>query len=487
MITGRSRVEAVIPGDPHAITGVMERVGGGIAPARQVIEAWQGSSLPSWQGRGGTAWRHFAAREAQALASAPAAFDGTAKALMHYESAFRGARAEVQTAIEEMAAAERATEQAQAEHAAAVRRFAQASPEARVAAPGAFFDPGAHIRERAQARADAAQARLRAVGDEVAAQIRACARQVSGASSTLSLGGSARTVANSGSGTPTRVDPSPFAEFGRGVGDAIAGAVLGVKDLVMLLGGESVVALFTGGTSAVGEVGRDRGAVRLALILMVLQGRWGELSEMGAGALGHAAGDMVGLEHWQEGNFARGAGRVAGEAALVLLAFTKIGKVGTFGRATESAERLAPSRFRSTDKLATEFFGKENAGKPITIGKKTLVDLGKADKSARVRVVDGTAFKTEAAMRKEVLKYAEGLAGHPLQKIDKGDGMYRMTTKVTRPDGTQYTINIRDVSSSAHKNEADVRLTLEFIDDKNYKSNQWPYKHLELKFGWEGK
>ncbi|ODA90062.1 hypothetical protein ATY41_03295 [Leifsonia xyli subsp. xyli] len=58
-LTGASTVEELIPGNPAAIENVVQNIGSGVGPARQIAGAWKMMTLPGWEGRGGNAWRAF--------------------------------------------------------------------------------------------------------------------------------------------------------------------------------------------------------------------------------------------------------------------------------------------------------------------------------------------------------------------------------------------------------------------------------------------
>ncbi|MFF1573798.1 putative T7SS-secreted protein [Leifsonia sp. NPDC058292] len=180
MITGSSSVASVLPGNPSTISKALETVGAGIGPSRAVTNAWQSMSLPAWHGQAASRWGSFVPRETARTGKAPVAFNRAATAMLRYQNAFISARAEIEAAIEDAANADRATATATQTHADAIR-IAQA---AQAGSPGSvvptFTDPGATRLLAAQSRAQTALTRFTQIGDEVAAEIRAAARETSG-------------------------------------------------------------------------------------------------------------------------------------------------------------------------------------------------------------------------------------------------------------------------------------------------------------------
>ncbi|MFF1573228.1 putative T7SS-secreted protein [Leifsonia sp. NPDC058292] len=180
MITGSSSVASVLPGNPSTISNVLETVGSGIGPARAVANARQTMSLPAWRGRAASRWEPFVPRETARTGKAPVAFNRAAIAMLRYQNAFASARAEIEAAIHDAAAADRATATAVQTHADSIRvaQAAQAgSPESVLPA---FTDPGATRLAEAQSRAQTALTRFTQIGDEVAAELRGAAGETSG-------------------------------------------------------------------------------------------------------------------------------------------------------------------------------------------------------------------------------------------------------------------------------------------------------------------
>lgn len=180
MLSGSATVESLIPGAPNAIATAMETAGAGAGAARGVTQAWEVMSLPSWRGHAASSWEAFTPREAARTGMAPPAFNRVASALMRYDGAFRAARAEAQAAINDAAAAERATANAHQEHRTAVGIAALAKPGTPESVVDPFTDPGAIPLSNANSRYETARATLQQVGDEVAAEIRAAAGTTSG-------------------------------------------------------------------------------------------------------------------------------------------------------------------------------------------------------------------------------------------------------------------------------------------------------------------
>ena len=230
MICGSSTVENLIPGSPQAIASAMDCVGSGVAPAQHVEQAWHAMQIPSWRGSGGDAWQAFTPTEAQHMSAAPGAFRRVAAALLRYEAAFQSARAEAQAAIDDARAAERATADAQASHQAAIRRAAEGPADSPARHVDPFVDPGAMPLSAAEARYQAAKARLQTVGDEVAAEIRAAASTASGVSPSLTSGdGSVVPVI----GLPPPSIPEPKRDRMDFLGEVLTGMGEGLFDSAM--------------------------------------------------------------------------------------------------------------------------------------------------------------------------------------------------------------------------------------------------------------
>lgn len=192
------------------------------------------------------------------------------------------------------------------------------------------------------------------------------------------------------------------------------------------------------------------------------------------------ANAFLAADKWEDHPY-EAAGRVTFEGLSLLIGVLKAPKIVSAARAARPAS--VARRFPTVKDLATGFFGKENAGQPIRVGGKELKDLGRSNNPGYVRVVDGTAFGSEAKLQKAVLAYAEELAGKPLRPVGPAHANIK-TAEITRPDGTKFVINVREVSSSAGVNDANVKLTLELIDSKNWEAHGWPNHKVELKFGW---
>ena len=50
MISGSVSVEALIPGSVATITRALETAGAGVGASRQIAQAWEMVSVPSWKG-----------------------------------------------------------------------------------------------------------------------------------------------------------------------------------------------------------------------------------------------------------------------------------------------------------------------------------------------------------------------------------------------------------------------------------------------------
>ena len=50
MISGSASVEALIPGNAGTITRALETTGAGVWASRQIAQAWEMVSVPSWKG-----------------------------------------------------------------------------------------------------------------------------------------------------------------------------------------------------------------------------------------------------------------------------------------------------------------------------------------------------------------------------------------------------------------------------------------------------
>lgn len=179
MISGSSSVDSLIPGNPAAISSVLERVGAGVSPAKAVSTAWQAMSLPGWTGRAAAQWESLVPREAARAGRAPAAFGRVAAAMLAYQSAFLVARSEIEAAIRDAATAEQTTANALQTHRTALSKAALAKPGTPEATVAAFSDPGAAGLASAHARVVAAQAVFARQADVAAAEIRSAAGQTS--------------------------------------------------------------------------------------------------------------------------------------------------------------------------------------------------------------------------------------------------------------------------------------------------------------------
>ena len=179
MISGSASVEALIPGNAGTITRALETTGAGVWASRQIAQAWEMVSVPSWKGQAAAGWASFVPRETGRVGLAPAAFNRAATALMRYEAAFVGARAQAQAAIEQARAAEQASANARQEHRTAVSTAALADPGTAAAVVPAFRDPGRAGLASAQAQLDTARQNLQRQGDEAAAEIRSASMAVS--------------------------------------------------------------------------------------------------------------------------------------------------------------------------------------------------------------------------------------------------------------------------------------------------------------------
>ena len=180
MITGSSSAAQILPGSPGEISRVVETVGAGIAPARAVSAAWQSMTIPQWKGRAAAQWAAFTPRERGRTAKAPTALNRVSSAMMRYQSAFTAARAEIDAAIADAAAAERTTTAALSEHREATRKAALADPGTPEATVAAFSDPGATALAAANSRATRAKTQFDRQGDEIASEIRAASLMASG-------------------------------------------------------------------------------------------------------------------------------------------------------------------------------------------------------------------------------------------------------------------------------------------------------------------
>lgn len=99
-----------------------------------------------------------------------------------------------------------------------------------------------------------------------------------------------------------------------------------------------------------------------------------------------------------------------------------------------------------------------------------------------VRIMDGSAISDTAELEKMVRKYAEKTTGCRLERGPSSGDTELWKGIAKRPDGSKYNVVVRQTSSSAGKNGADARLTLEFTDKWDWESHGWPNKKLELKF-----
>lgn len=246
MALSASTPESLIPGDIAVIDRAIETIGSSVAPARQVAQAWEVMALPTWRGQAGSAWNAFAPRETGRIRLASPALNRAASAMSAYRAAFVSARAEAQEAIVDAVRAKRATQQARAEHREAARRAASADPGTPAATLAPFTDPGTTALTAAQARVDAARARLQRIGDEIAAEIRAASGDASGVraglrGSQISLAsfpvprGSARAAdppAADPFGNPTAEDWEQAWPVFQGFGEAAADTVVSLWQLL---------------------------------------------------------------------------------------------------------------------------------------------------------------------------------------------------------------------------------------------------------------
>ncbi|QIK62554.1 hypothetical protein G7068_04525 [Leucobacter viscericola] len=395
-----------------------------------------------------------------------------ASALADYQTAFNTARAEAQAAIMDAQAAERLTSDAQTSYRDAIRKAATAKPGTPDAKVAPYTDPGAVPLQNAQTRLDTARTTLNNAGNTTAATIQQAALKTSNVKPTITGAGhvkpTIRPAAASKSSAPAIEWWDQILEFpGRLVeGFLLQGTETAIGMWQMLPFTYMIDELF-GGESWMDRYGEFWGNIGKA----IAADPWSIPREIVL--------DFFAADHWN-GYAGEGVGRVFFNVASIVVAPAKLAKLGKVGKVASKVENV----FKSVDDLALNFFGKNNAGKPIKIGDKTIKDLNLANKPEKVRVMDATPFKTQAKLKEAVLDYAEEIAGKPLNKVDMPDGSDLWNVKVERPDGTQVVVNVREKSTTKNKNDADVGLTLEIIDKDHWQANGWPKAQLELKFGW---
>jgi type II secretory pathway pseudopilin PulG len=325
-LSGASTVEELIPGNPAAIEAVVQNVGSGVGPARQIAGAWQMMTLPGWEGRGGNAWRAFTPKEAGHVNKLPPAFNRVAAAMLRYQSAFQAARAEAQAAINDAKTAEHATRAAKQEHQDATRKAATADPGTPEATVPPFTDPGATGLVNARTRLDTARTALARVGDEVAAEIRAAAGTTSGASPALNGRGDPGIVPVVG--IPPGGLPKPNPEVWEGIGEFLTGffgeawdTVVGLWDLLPIVWLPQVIEeLFT-------PEGWERQAQKWDAFVNdpggVLGDQWDQIWK-----------SLTYADLWKD-HPGQASGRVTFAALAFLLPLAKLGKFGKLGTVGE--------------------------------------------------------------------------------------------------------------------------------------------------------
>lgn len=173
MVTARSRVEDLVPGDLSAIASARDMLGSGIAPVQGAAATLTGLHVQGWKGVAADRFALVAPREAQKVSVLPGAFSRSASAMSRWESAFIAARAQAAEAVRLAARAEALTAQSRSDYQTAVAS-AQAAvvPVTSPTAPVAFVDRGATFNAQAQATLATALSSLKAVESEVASAIR---------------------------------------------------------------------------------------------------------------------------------------------------------------------------------------------------------------------------------------------------------------------------------------------------------------------------
>ncbi|MEU6266781.1 putative T7SS-secreted protein [Saccharopolyspora shandongensis] len=158
----------VIPGDPATVAEVGEhltKLGGAFDRAGQGIKSIDSGG---WTGQAGDAFRESYLDKAPAewLAAADA-FGDAGKAVLDYQKVLAEEKEKAARAKEELDRANEASLAAAKQHNAAVKAYESGSSDV---APGAFADPNAEIRARAEAQIAAAKAAVQAA-DEQATRI----------------------------------------------------------------------------------------------------------------------------------------------------------------------------------------------------------------------------------------------------------------------------------------------------------------------------
>lgn len=173
VVTARSRVEDLVPGDLSAIASARDMLGSGIAPVQGAAATLTGLQVQGWKGVAADRFALVAPREAQKVSVLPGAFSRSASAMSRWESAFIAARAQAAEAVRLAARADALTAQSRSDYQTAVAS-AQAAvvPVTSPTAPVAFVDRGATFNAQAQVTLATALSSLKAVESEVASAIR---------------------------------------------------------------------------------------------------------------------------------------------------------------------------------------------------------------------------------------------------------------------------------------------------------------------------
>lgn len=173
MVTARSRVEDLVPGDLSAIASARDMLGSGIAPVQGAAATLTGLQVQGWKGVAADRFALVAPREAQKVSVLPGAFSRSASAMSRWESAFIAARAQAAEAVRLAARADALTAQSRSDYQAAVASAQVASvPVTSPTQPVTFVDRGATFNAQAQATLATALSSLKAVESEVASAIR---------------------------------------------------------------------------------------------------------------------------------------------------------------------------------------------------------------------------------------------------------------------------------------------------------------------------
>ncbi|KAA5832596.1 putative T7SS-secreted protein [Saccharopolyspora hirsuta] len=217
----------VIPGDPVTVAEIgdhLTTLGTAFERAGRGIKSIDSGG---WTGQAGDAFReNFLDRAPGEWLKAADAFSDAGKAVMDYHRVLATEKPRAQRAKEELDRANEASEAATAKHNAAVEAYNSGGSGS---APGAFVDPGAEARERAQREIAAAKAAVQEAGDRAAKAVTNAAMSAPAAPSKLSqLGAQIADVGQLIGGT--------LYDIGAGAVEGVVGTVTGVVGLGVGLG-----------------------------------------------------------------------------------------------------------------------------------------------------------------------------------------------------------------------------------------------------------